>query len=157
MCGEVQWSSLGRNRAAVVGFNSEGNFFENHPQAGFSGIGDAVSCTFSIGKRRKRQMNMPNNMVTKLPTDDEVEQSMLQCIIAYDLDTVAYLGFSLTPESLAAMLEPCPCTVQQAAADNARFRPFTDPGDCYVSSKPVPGRLNTGDITATQLCCYTNG
>ena len=158
MCGEVQWSSLGRNRAAVVGLNSAGNFFYNHPLAGFSGIGDAVSCTFNIGKRRKRQNNMPNNVVINLPTDRNLATMFRQCSIAVNRDKLAYLGTPDTPQTLADMLEPCPCTAQQAVTDNARFRPFTQPGNCYVSARPIDVLLPTiGLITLTQMCCYTNG
>lgn len=159
MCGDVQWSSLGRNRAAVVGFNSEGYFFENHPLSGFSGVGDAVSCTFSIGKRRKRQNgDMPNNLPMILPAEDEVMAAVEECLAAEARDEFALFGFAGTPQTLADMLDPCPCSVQQAIADHARFRQLDDPSNCYVSSTPVNVMLLVlGQITLTQMCCYVNG
>jgi hypothetical protein len=143
---------------AVVGLNSGGNFFDNHPLAGFSGIGDAVSCTFNIGKRRKRQAPvMPNNVMMNLPTDPNLRQLVDQCTGFMNRDSLVYLGTNHTQESLAAMLEPCPCIIKQADADHARFRPFTQPGNCYVSAQPIDLRTLTGTITLTQMCCYTDG
>jgi hypothetical protein len=146
---------------AVVGLNSGGNFFDNHPLAGFSGIGDAVSCTFNIRKRRKRQASfIPNNVMMNLPTDPNLRQLVKKCALSVNQDSLAYFGTPHTQHTLAAMLEPCPCTIQQADADHARFRPFTQPkGTCYVSALPIDMRLGpiTGTITLTQMCCYTNG
>ena len=53
----------------MVGFNAEGNIFGNHPLSGFPAVGDAVSCTFDLGKRRKRQDMTPNNMGMELPVE----------------------------------------------------------------------------------------
>lgn len=159
VCGEVQWSSLGRNSAAaVVGYNSEGNFFDNHPLAGFSGIGDAVSCAFNIGKGRKRQPGMPNNMPMTLPATQTVQELVRQCTQAVNRDKLAYLLPPFTPETLAAMLLPCPCTRQQASEDTAQYREFTTPGDCYITSQPMTVvLLAVGTISLTQMCCYSNG
>lgn len=159
MCGEVQWSSLGRNRPAVVGFNSEGNFFKNHPLSGLSGIGDAVSCTFDVGKRRKRQDGEPpNNMMDELDADQDVQAAVDQCMDARNTDELAYFGTTLTPQILAEMLDPCPCSLQQAMEDRARFVEFNERGNCYVSSFPVDVLLPAfGSITLTQMCCYENG
>lgn len=160
MCGEVQWSALGRNKAAAVGYNSEGNFFTNHALSGLSGVGDAVSCTFDIGRRRKRQaVGMPNNMGMGVETDAGVAGAVGRCVGASERDEFAYLlNPELTPEILADRLEPCPCTLNQAIVDNARFRRFDGPGNCYVSSNPVPVQLlSLGGISLTQMCCYMDG
>ena len=161
MCGEIQWSALGTNRAAVVGYNSEANFFENHPLSGLSGIGDAVSCTFDIGKRRKRQGAMPNNMPMPLPADANVQRLVGQCLSFEARNQLAYLGTipQETPETLADRLDPCPCTPDQAIQDHARFIKHNDQNnDCYISSKPRSVRLGAlGIISLTQMCCYVNG
>lgn len=163
MCGGVQWSSLGRNRAAAVGYNSEGDYFVNHPLSGIAGVGDAVSCTFDIGRRRKRQNGMGNNVGMPIETDQDVVAAVDECLGANNRDGFAYiLNPELTPEILAKMLDPCPCTLQQAIVDSARFRRFDGPGNCYISSRPVsepePVLLFTlGVISLTQKCCYMNG
>ena len=160
MCGEIQWSALGTNRAAVVGYNSEGNFFENHPLSGLSGIGDAVSCTFDIGKRRKRQDDMPNNMPMLIPADPDVQRIINRCLSFEARERFAYFGTipEESPETLANRLDPCPCTPDQAIEDRARFVRHNDRDDCYISSQPVSVRLGgVGIIGLTQMCCYANG
>ena len=158
-CGEIQWSALGRNRAAVVGFNAEGDFFGNHPLSGFPAIGDAVSCTFELGKRRRRQDDEtpPANMLMELPADPELRVKVESCLTTFDFDTdVLLLGTDA--ESLAAMLEPCPCARSQADNDHGRFVKQNGAPLCYVSSKPLNIRLLAVGISLTQQCCYdTNG
>lgn len=157
MCGEVQWSSLGRNNPAAVGFNSEGNFFYNHPLSGLSGVGDVVSCTFDVGKRRKRQGDMtPNNLMMELDADTEVKGAVEECNGAFAQDEASYLlNSDKSPQTLAEMLEPCPCTLEQAIIDSARFVKLEEPGNCYVSALPINERLDSlGDISLTQMCCY---
>ena len=161
MCGEIQWSALGRNRAAVVGYNSRANFFDNHPLSGLSGIGDAVSCTFDIGRRRKRQdVEMPNNMPMPLPADENIRRLVGQCLQFEARNMLAYLGTTETPQTLADKLDPCPCSPNQAIEDRARYVKFDiadGPTNCYISSQPVNELLPAlGPITLTQMCCYVN-
>lgn len=154
MCGEIQWSSLGRNRAAVVGYNSEAIFFENHLLSGLSGVGDAVSCTFDIGRRRKRQGdNMPNNMPMPLPADEEVRRAVASCL---RLEARDILVTTETPENLAAMLEPCPCSLYnkllKIVHDLTNMKIYVN---CYVSSNPINlQQPRLGAIALTQTCCY---
>jgi hypothetical protein len=158
MCGEVQWSALGRNRAAVVGFNAEGNFFGNHPLSGFPAVGDAVSCTFELGKRRRKRQDAempPANMLMELPADPELRVKVESCLNAFDFDS-GLLLLGTTPEQLAMMLEslPCPCSRGQASNDYGRFIPQKGAPQCYVSTEPVRLRLLVSDVTLTQQCCY---
>jgi hypothetical protein len=157
VCGQVQWSSLERNKPAAVGYNSEGNYFSNHPLSGFSGIGDAVSCLSNIGKRRKRETGNTDSTTISFCSDADVQRAVEDCMEAEERDKSAYSNSNQTPVMLAGMLEPCPCTLQQAMEDGARFIPYVDvPGNCYVSSKPIEVRLPAlGDIFLTQMCCYT--
>lgn len=159
MCGELQWSALGRNRAAVVGFNTEGNFFGNHPLSGFPAIGDAVSCTFQLGKRRKRQDEEmpPANMLTELPADPELRVQVESCLNAFDFD-VGVILIGTSAEEQAAKLDPCPCSRSQAAIDHGRFTPQNDQPGCFVSTNPIKTRLLITQATFTQQCCYdSNG
>ena len=140
---------MGRNRAAVVGYNSEANFFANHPLSGFPGIGDAVSCTSDVGRRQNTRIN---NMAMLLPAN--VAFLSTQCRQFQATDGIFLIG--TTPDILAAMLDPCPCTLQQAARDIARFTRLNE--NCYVSSLPINHQLRAlGGITLTQMCCYVNG
>ena len=153
VCGDIQWSSVGTNRAAVVGYNSEANFFENHPLSGMSEIGNAVSCGSDVGGRRKRQTAQPTNVVLSPANLDFVNA---RCLRFRATDELFLLGSS--PASLAAMLDPCPCTLQQATTDRAKFTRLATPTNCYVSSQPVYHQLLAlGRVTLTQMCCYVNG
>ena len=159
MCGEIQWSALGRNRAAVVGYNSEGNAFENHPLSGLTNIGDTVSCTFDIGRRRKRQNNdRPNNMPMPLPADDGIRTLVRQCLVLAQTESIVFTASRQSPNSLAEMLDPCPCTPQQAEADRARYMKLPDDTkNCYISANPLRVLLAAqGQIGLTQMCCYVN-
>lgn len=159
MCGELQWSALGRNRAAVVGFNAEGNFFGNHPLSGFPVVGDAVSCTFQLGQRRRRQEEeMPTtNMLMRLPADPVLTAKVEDCLIALETDSINtfHLGINAAV-ILAAMLEPCPCTEDQASNDRGRFMQQLGLPQCYISTNPVEYSALTLLFTLTQQCCYDN-
>ena len=143
---------MGRNRAAVVGYNSEANVFANHPLSGLTRIGGALSCTSNVGRIQKRQNAVPNNMVMSLPANINA-----RCLQHEAMDRIFFIG-GLTPESLAAMLNPCPCTLQQVTTDTARFTRLPGPNNCYISSRPIIQRLLAiNDISLTQMCCYVNG
>ena len=160
ICGEIQWSSLGRNRAAVVGFNAEGDFFGNHPLSGFSDIGDAVSCTFDAGKkRRKRAGARCVSMPLPLPNDPVIRRLVQQCLDVYNSDRLLLnverrFRPNITNQVLATRLDPCPCFLTQVTADTARFMQLPDSPSCYVSSTSVTESLQLEPIQLTQMCCY---
>ena len=156
ICGDIQWSALGINKAAVVGFNAEGTYFGNHHLSGYAGVGDAVSCTFDLGKRRKRQ-TLINNVGMQLPAGKETVERVKECIDAFDRDKKFLEEAQLNVTVLAQMLVPCPCTRRQAIMDRGRFRKQDDiTQDCYVSTNPVELDLFLTKSTLTQQCCYDN-
>ena len=160
MCGGIQWSALGRNRAAVVGFNAKGINFGNHPSSGFSAVGNAVSCTFDLGKRRKRQDgDMPvGNMGMPLPADETVAAQIANCRLAVGADERLLFDPLVSISTLADMLGPCPCTRGQANLDRARYRQQADLPQCYHSVSSVEFTLFLSGVrtTLTQQCCYAN-
>ncbi len=91
MCGEMQWSSLGRNKAAVVGYNSEGNFFQNHPASGYDIVADIISCGIKQENRRKRQAPIMTNIPMNLPTDPVLRERARKCISSYNREVQFYL------------------------------------------------------------------
>ena len=161
-CGGIQWSSLGRNRPAVVGFNAMGAYFMNHPLSGFTEIGSAVSCIVDAGQKRKRQ-NDTSNMIIQLPVDNNVANTLSDCLTRYRADITLLIISQLInpqgpgdPQSLAAMLDPCPCTQNQARLDRGRYTLFNN--NCYISARPTLVQLQAiGQISLTQMCCYANG
>lgn len=157
ICGEIQWSALGRNRAAVVGYNARGDYYYNHPSSGFSAIGNSVSCTFQLGRRQTRQA-IPDSMnsMLELPTDSVTSQIRQSCLSAINDDEV-FLFENRNLQELANMLDPCPPDLKKVRDDFGRFIP--QPGDfpssiCYVSARPISLQMLTGRIALTQQCCY---
>ena len=149
LCGDMQWSSVGENNSAVVGFNAMGEFFYNHPQSGTQNIADAVSCV-EHSQRSNCINDMESNtiimMVTQFNcdniTDDEKRlicncESRLENDISFDVDIVV------------GQLYPCPPTLEQARADAGRFV-LQNNTFCYVSRETVI----VDGTCFTQQCCY---
>lgn len=164
MCGGIQWSSLGVGNSAVVGYNSRGNYFSNHPFSGFSQISDALSCTFSSRRRQRRQSNrlLAYNNLIFLSTNSTLNSRMRMCSFLKKLDIGVLNSSHQTPMGLANLLLHCPPTIRQAERDCARFiRLNNRPDDarhnnyCFVSADLNSHRIaNLGEITLTQMCCY---
>ena len=155
-CGEVQWSALGRNRAAVVGYNAEGKYFSNHPLSGYAAIGDDVSCTsgHDLGKKRKKRSEHDGDGGGEVPTKEDLAKAVKECDDATKFSRL--LRGSLTVEKLAQMLYPCPCTRSQAILDHGRFSPQKDMPQCYISTNPIDVMgLPLEKISLTQQCCYS--
>ena len=152
-CGDIQWSSVGQNSLAVVGFNagtSSDNtqqFFKNYRLSGFEGVGGNVSCEVKTSNL--------TNLIIRLPASESIIQNnKLNCILALENDT-AILGGETTHAELAEMLDPCPCTRRQAQEDDARFIPQYSNRYCFVSASPksveIPSTKTT--LQLTQQCC----
>ena len=157
ICGELRWSGVGTNQAAVVGFNAEGTFYGNHPLSGFSSIGESVSCpTSSGGGRRRRQQDEQDdttNMFMALPSNRELNEMRASCSQLKNMDE-QFVTLNEIP-NLAAMLDPCPCTQQQARRDTT-FIIFPEVSGCYLSIGPKIITPNSSNIQLelTQQCCY---
>ncbi len=154
-CGDLEWSALGRDRAAVVGFNANGEYFQNHLFSGFAGVETSVSCTRQL-KRRKRQEDEPVNINMELPTDENLREKVEKCINAIGKDEL--LTFGVDTDTLLNKVTPCPCTRTQANADKGRFRRQNEMiHTCYISTRPTEFQtILAGTITLTQQCCYDN-
>lgn len=156
MCGALEWSSVGRNRGAVVGYNARGNYFFNHPLSGFSSVGNSVACTFHLERRQRRLTpTTTNNMIMRLPVDQRTVQMMAECLSALRFD--ASVRLLDDPENLVTMLDPCPPVSQNAQDDFGRF--ILQEGNfpsshCYVSARPLTVDLFTTIVNLTQQCCY---
>lgn len=151
----MQWSNLGHSQAAVVGYNAEGNFFQNHPSSGFATIAEIVSCGANQ-ERRKRQGNGQTRMPLLLPRDPEKRRRARRCNLFFDRE-VSF--FMITSDVLATLVAdyPCPRKLNQAVADAARFVLHTASPLCYVSSVFRARTFRTvHTATATQQCCYDN-
>ena len=161
MCGDIQWSSVGGSGAAVVGFNAEGDVFQNHPQSGYDSIGNAVSCVVELGRRRRREanVNVTRNDITKVYTQEEYTQLVKNCTSAANDDRavlpVPETEFKILREEKG--LESCPNDIIKLNEELGRFMRQTNITEqCCITTKPIETNLHlTGaPISATQQCCY---
>ena len=152
ICGEMEWSSLGNNHPAIVGYSAGREYFYNYALSGFSSVGDSVSCIVVGGTREKRQdVTQTTNLDLQLPVSTTLTMSVERCKDAVTTDEFLFIGTSV--DSLASDLEPCPCTLNQAINDVGRFLKHTDDPLCYLS---IPKKVNLllQPIRLTQQCCY---
>ena len=147
----MQWSSVGNNKAAVVGFNAMGEFFNNHPQSGTQNIASSISCT-ELGRRKRRFVNINDNFICPMPAVncheyEGIFKEMCYCISRLSVD----LNITFTPDEVVDKLDPCPHTSEQAQNDKGRFvKQKLNDSLCYVSGRTVV----INDISFTQQCCY---
>ena len=143
----------------MVGYNSQGNFYHNHPASGFATVADIVSCGISQqGGRRKRQTDRFRRVtMMELPTDPTLRESAEDCISHYVRD----IAFGIIPTDLAELVSdfPCPPTLRQLEADTGRYVLHTQSPLCYVSANPQTSTPLSMVIrtAAAQQCCYDNG
>lgn len=165
-CGDIQWSGVNRNQGAVIGFDAQGNYFGNHPLSGSSSIGDAVSCTFDIRKRRKRNLQPTDPLCNLNPPNTlgfgDVIGSVRFCLRVIGEDETRFnnlfdgqTDIGTLPNRLAGLFDACPCTEEHARNDLGRY--IKQPTgtvfgvECYVSGKPIVMQT----LNLTQQCCYT--
>ena len=153
VCGEIEWSGLG-TETAIVGFNSNGDFFDNHPANGLSDIGELIACnTGPEGVNRTYQEN--GGEVNELSFNLDLAISKAACIDVANRDDEAFeniddvisLGDLPECEQLRARLEL-----------GAAFQEFPQQaGNCYRSSNVVNAVGNNGEILEfVSVCCYDN-
>lgn len=154
ICGEMQWSSVGANDLAVVGFNAAGPFngvndelsFKNYRLSGLPNVGVTISCEYEP----------VTNLIIRLPST-EAQRRKLECIQQLKRDMDILQG-ETTYTELADMLTQCPCSRDQCLQDEARFirqESITD-RECYITTNPIEMQIGEQYLTITQQCCYTS-
>ena len=143
-CGGMQWSTSGRN-SAVIGFNAGGLYYYNHPLSSTEFMREAVACS---GR------NVTNIFFT-LPITPNARfiVQRRRCLRKYREDVQLLQNTNI--RNLAAKLEPCPCSLQQALRDIGRFLRQSSTSYCFISTRPVPYNTTDGiHLQLTQQCCY---
>ena len=149
----MQWSSIGQNNAAVVGYNS-GTSFSNHPLSGYASIGESISCTIETERRQKRQsIIQPTSIILSPPVDHSLLMMIADCRQAVQRDKLDPIFLGNSPDKISSRLDPCPCTLQQARNDVGRFVKYSDNPTCYVSG-PMLVRVLVTVVEVIQQCCY---
>lgn len=161
-CGDIQWSGQGFE-TAIVGYNSLGDYFYNHPANVFSDIGRIVLCTrwvTSQGSRRKQQADQqgPVNLAPGNPTMRMAIQECLNLAKSDIVDINGIMDVNGNIVNIADMLPQCPRTESEANLD-LRFQPFSDRSGCFRSSQAFVPEDLTSQLTLefVSLCCYNSG
>ena len=150
----MQWSAAGGSLAAVVGYNTGTQSFYNHPLSGFSSIGESISCTVERRRQKKESEIQASNVILQPQPDLDIQRKAIKCRIKVQEDINRFSGHDQLI-SLISLLQPCPCTVNQARQDVGRFVKFSEDPLCYISV-PVYTSVNV-PVTLTHQCCYENG
>ena len=164
-CGEIEWSGQG-SETAIVGYNSNGDYFANHPANGFPDIGRIISCTrYMIPNRgrRKRQaigqeIQMPSG---ECPADPAVQMAKRECVSIAMSDDASFMDISTLRDANGGditTLSKCPPTKAQLGI-STEFEPFTvQTGDCHRSKNTFDPSLKGSGLQRPYIfisvCCY---
>lgn len=149
----MEWSSLGANNLAVIGFNAAGPFnddsmelsFKNYRLSGLPQVGQTISCEY----------NPVTNLVIRLPST-EARRRELDCLQELDAEEKLLSGESYA--NLIDMLLDCPCSENQCLQDEGRFIRQEDVTDrrCYITTNPIRILVGQKNRTLAQQCCYSS-
>ena len=160
-CGEINWSGQG-SETAIVGYNSKGDFFLNHPANGFADIGRIISCTRYMipeGGRKKRQTgNTAGAPSGTCPADLATQEAKQICRLIAEADDESFENIDLLEDNNGQtwqILSQCPPTKSQLAI-STEFEPFCcQEGDCYRSKNAFePQNTNIRQFEFISVCCY---
>ena len=142
----MQWTGYWKH--GVVGYNAKGDYYENHPAAGYDVVGVSVACANDL-------YGTPwNNLIfkTSLPPDFKLTAKK-ECQAMYKSDQQR---IQTSISIIGEILEPCPCTLWQVWRDWARFRWDWNNYLCFAQRFPVQVALAEGTAYFTQQCCYAS-
>ena len=137
-CQMMEWSGLFTH--AVVGYNSFGRDFENHPLSGSADI-TGIAC-----ENQERNTDWSNQLFRIGDSRDLIQQRRAECTRRISEDVTM---FGNIPSVVAPNAAPCPCSFFQAVFDR-RFTFQLGIGLCVIQRFP---NFRFG-VAATQLCCY---
>ncbi len=162
VCGAMEWSGQA-TETATVGFNSNGNFFYNHPANGLADVNEIIACSIDTeGRRKKRETDQLGNggQTNQLPSDEQLEFSKMLCMAVADADDRKFMNDIITQFSNLKNLPKCDRTRAQLVEVGASFQRFDfQDGDCYRSNMVISIVDQTGGSSDfVSVCCYdTNG
>ena len=146
----MEWSGLGFE-TATVGYNSNGDYYDNNPANGLPDIAQIISCDIPEGVRRKRQTGPNGGDTMQLRSNNT-------SILCMDLSR-ADNGFIPDIHQFNETLPKCPPTKAQLniCNDFQEFPPQQD--DCYRTKMVAEvDIINQTTVPFVYVCCYaTNG
>ena len=157
-CGAIEWSGQGPE-TAVVGYNSNGEFFLNHPANGFPDIGRIVSCTkYLIPEGEQEILGAPSG---KCPADAAMQDEKQLCRDTAQADDGSFVDIDELEDSNMQTwrtLSQCPPTRAHLQI-STEFEPFPlQTGDCYRSRNTFVPSLSSNSLLRpyefVSVCCY---
>ena len=141
----MEWSGDGKDYYAAVGFDANGELFQNHPASRSDIVAKAVACE-----------NMPcgnpiNHIVYSLNASaaslTEKIKDTIECRRIMIENDNLLLDTNMQITSIIGSLEPCPCNLAHAYWDYTRFRlQSEEPAYCFTQRVPRSKSI--------QQCCY---
>lgn len=162
ICGDIQWSGLGFE-TAIVGYNSNGDYFSNHPANGFPEIGEIVSCTRRIVFRRRRkrqQIENDGSLVNEMPANEEIQMNINICL-NLDLPEINMIRDGNGDiVNLLNVLPRCP-RLQNEVNRRTEFVVFEEGNDCFRSTPSFTPNFERNPqfvetVEFVSVCCYDN-
>ncbi len=142
VCGDMEWSGQG-TETAIVGYNSNGDYFKNHEANGLADINEIISCIDSTNGGETDQ----------LPLSMNIEQIRIQgcmALAAADDADINDIGTFLDLDQLPA----CPSTKVQLFI-STEYQVFPQQtGDCYRSKFEINGQSPSKSYNFASVCCY---
>ena len=148
VCDEMEWSGLG-TETAIIGFNSNGDYYDNHPSNGLVNIHETVSCSGQTNERNRGVAGL-------LPIGVNIEQVFItSCITLANADDAVIANISTFPG--LDQLPGCPST-KAILTISTEFQEFPQQsGDCHRSNVVVNGTGSSGTSTEfITVCCYAS-
>jgi len=150
---DIQWDMNADLSHARVGYNAQGNYFDNHPLSGMEFIGCSLNgnCrAIPTAPNPFNGLSLPNNQNTI------IYRAVAACLNAVRDDVDLSSTIYESPAGLSAALEPCPCRRSHVSVDSGRFRVETSNENCYRTTNPLIVDFNhTQNFSVTQRCCYS--
>ena len=160
-CGDIQWSGQGFE-TAIVGYNSNGDYYENHLANGLPDIGRIISCSrYRIrqpGRMKRQNDDMGRNLASIVTSNSSLNDIIRDCEDQYMVDDRDFRGTDYRAVGANQTLA-CPPMGVQCALD-PQFKIFSPPYEpqenCYRSKPTYNGFHNYDEFDFVSVCCYRN-
>lgn len=163
-CGAIQWSGLG-DETAVVGFNFNADYFDNHIANSLPDIGHIMSCTRQSiipGFVQSRQLSpgMIGGSSGRIP----ILETLALCDTFANADDASIASIDqlrdVNGSDIASKLPSCPPQAHNIMITPHNFSLFStqSTGNCYRSNKtfvPIGSELQ-GNYKFVSVCCYSH-
>ena len=140
------WSGSGQSDYAAVGFDANGELYQNHPASRYNVVAQSVACE-----------NMPcsnpiNHLIYTLNAKavEQLEKikNGIECRKIAIEDDNNLFNNNLNIMNIFNKLQPCPPLLRQAYWDYTKFRLQSQDPFCFTQQVSPVGS------TAVQQCCY---